>query len=114
MNADRATSGNDFQTGPGREVLLEMIVEVVALSENVGEIAVIDVEIIANSRPVHPLHLSCDQAKHYDDHDQENSPRANAGSTSSLALGALVFQQFDDAPKNKQKRPVVGEQVRQP
>src|ERR1019366_413905 len=112
VNADRTASVDDFKASCRREGLLEMIVKVVALAEDAVEVAVVDVDVVANSGPVDAFQLGRNQTKN-DDHDhQENSARANPGGTSAFPLRALMFEQFDHAPENQQHRPVTGEQVR--
>src|SRR5450432_2276955 len=114
MHAHRATRVNHFQAGSRGERLLQMIVEVVGLPEEVGEVAVVEIHLVAKSGPVHVIHLRRDQTK-YDDHDgEEHSAGADAGSARAVALRSLMLEKFDHAPQNQQRRPVVGKQVRQP
>src|ERR1700730_6642515 len=60
MDTDCAVRVDDLESGSGGKILLEMIAEVVGLAENVSEVAVVKVELIAHAGPVHMLDLGCD------------------------------------------------------
>src|ERR1700694_369142 len=113
VNADRPVRVNDLDAGARREVLLEMIVEVVAMTENVAEVAVVEVELVMQTGPVHVLDLGRDQSENHDHDDQDHAPSADSRGTITLALRALMLDQLDHSPDNQQRRPVIGKQVRQ-
>src|SRR6202008_4802323 len=56
MHADRTMSVDHLEAGVRRESLLQVIVVVECFPKNVGEVAVIDVDLIAQAGPVHSFH----------------------------------------------------------
>ena len=59
------------------------------------------------------LDLGRDQAEDDDHDDQQNASGADAGRRDAFALRPLMLDQLDHTPQDQQRRPVVGEQVRQ-
>ena len=55
VHADRAMIVDDFQAGVSRKILLEMVVVIESLTEYVGEISVVNIDLVAQPGPVHAL-----------------------------------------------------------
>src|SRR5205807_9670118 len=93
VDADRTMRVDDLEVGSSGKVLLEMIVKVVGLAEDVGEVSVIEVELVMQARPIDALQLRRDEAEDYDHDHQDNPSPPNSGGSSTLALGSLVLDQ---------------------
>src|SRR5258706_2190194 len=98
----------------GRQILFKVVVEVVSLTEDVIKIAVFKVHIVAEFAPVETRGLGGDETAHDDEDHEKNSASADAARGNAIALGLLIFDQLDHAPKNQQSGPVVREQRPQP
>src|SRR5258708_13807568 len=114
VHAHRTVIVDYFKTGAGREVLLQMVVEIEGLAENVIEIVIVNVDLVANARPVEACRLGRDQSGHNNDYDQKYSGSANPWSRGSLPLRLLVLDQLDHAPQDQEYRPIVSEPHSQP
>jgi hypothetical protein len=112
MDTHGTASVDNLQAGSRRKILLDVVVEVVVLPKDVREVAVIKIDLIADSRPVHALDLSRHQTRHHDHDDQENSSGADSAGANALALRLLVLDQLDQSPQDQQGRPIVREQMR--
>src|SRR5271157_4801309 len=114
VDADRTAIVNDLQARPRGKTLLEVIAEVVSLPEDVGEVIIVEVHLVAQAGPVDALDLRRDQAEDHDHNDQEDAPRANARGASAFALRPHVLDQLDYAPEDQQRAPVIGKQMPHP
>src|ERR1700733_10442939 len=90
-----------------------MVVEVIGLAEDIAEVVVVEVELVVQAGPVDVLDLSRDQAEDNNHDDQDHSSGADARGAIAFALRPLVLDQFDYAPNDEQRRPVIGEQMGQ-
>src|ERR1700730_19414311 len=72
MDADRAMIINYLEAGAGREVALQMVVEVIGFPEQILKILVVDSHVVANLAPVKTRRLSRDQPEENDNDDQKN------------------------------------------
>src|SRR3974390_1968971 len=106
-HSDRAACIDHLQACSGWEGLLQVIVEVITLTEDAVEIAVVKIELIVQPGPVHAFELAGDEAEDDDHDDQEDTAGADSSGASAFALGALVLNQLDDAPEDQEHWPVI-------
>src|SRR5208283_3922717 len=90
--------------------LFEVVIEVMGFAEDVIEIAVVDVHVVADLAPVKARGLRRHEPAKDDDDDQKNPSGADTARWHPIPLGLLVFNQLQDPPQNQQQRPVVREQ----
>ncbi len=93
----------------GRDFLFEVIVEVEGLTEDVVEVIIVDVDVVAEFVPVDARGLGGHESAKNDDDDQKNSTGTDAARGHAVALGLLILDEFDDAPEDQEQRPVVSE-----
>ena len=113
-DADRAVIVVDAQAGNGwRQILFEVVVEVEGLAEDVIQVVVVDVHVVADLAPVETRGLGGHESEDDDEDDEKDSSGADAARGHAIALRLLILDQLDHAPQDQQRRPVVSEQSSQ-
>ena len=111
-NPDRPAIIRDAQAALGRERLFQAFVVTIGMAEE-RQVAIIDLDVVAQPRPVQARRLGGGQAADDQHHQQDYASGADAARPETLALIALVLAQLDQAPQDDQGRPVLREDASQ-